>query len=120
MTQSQAFDATLQASPEPTSSRDVQGRGLSKGVTMLAAVNDNAAHGDGVQIFAAGPSRCTACAPTSACKTDVEIEASRGEPRGSILVWRAFAGKMDGGLHPRPCPFDPGRQHWLLVRDLRR
>ena len=87
---------------------------------MLAAVNDNAAHGEGVQIFAAGPSRCTVCAPTSARKTDVEIEASRGEPRGSILVWRAFAGQMDGGLHPRPCPYDPARQHWLLVRDLRR
>jgi hypothetical protein len=72
---------------------------------MLAAVNDNAAHGadrpgecaDGVQIFATGPTYCTACAPTSARKNDVELEVSRGEPRGSILVWR-------GHLHPRPCP----------------
>jgi hypothetical protein len=87
---------------------------------MLAAVNDNAAHGDGVQIFAAGPTYCTACAPTSARKNDVELEVSRGEPRGSILVWRAFAGPISGHLHPRPCPYDAARQHWLLVRDLRR
>ena len=87
---------------------------------MLAAVNDNAVHHDGVQIFAAGPTCCAACAPTSARKSDVEAEASRGEPRGSILVWRAFAGPIDDGPHPRPCPHDAGRRHWLLVRDLRR
>ena len=39
---------------------------------MLAAVNDNAALGDGVQIFAAGPNCCTVCAPTSVRKSDVE------------------------------------------------
>ena len=87
---------------------------------MLAAVNDNAALGDGVQIFAAGPNCCTVCAPTSVRKSDVELEVSRGEPRGSILVWRAFAGPISGHLHPRPCPYDAARQHWLLVRDLRR
>ena len=46
---------------------------------MLAAVNDNAALGDGVQIFAAGPNCCTVCAPTSVRKSDVELEVSRGE-----------------------------------------
>jgi hypothetical protein len=80
---------------------------------MLAAVNDNAALGDGVQIFVAGPNCCTVCAPTSVRKSDVELAVSRGEPRGSILVF-------SGHLRPRPCPYDAARQHWLLVRDLRR
>jgi hypothetical protein len=86
---------------------------------MLAAVNDNAILGDGVQIFAAGPNCCAACAPTNVQKRAVELEASRGEPRGSVLVWRA-AGPISGHLHPRPCPYDAARQHWLLVRDLKR
>ena len=87
---------------------------------MLAAVNNNAALAHGVQIFAAGPNCCTACAPTGVHKSHVELQASRGEPRGSILVWRAFAGPIGAHLHPRPCPYDAGRQHWLLVRDLKR
>jgi hypothetical protein len=58
---------------------------------MLAAVNDNAALGDGVQIFAAGPTCCTACAPTSVRKSDVELEVSRGEPRGSIPFLSSYS-----------------------------
>ncbi len=87
---------------------------------MLAAVNDNAAHGDGVQIFVAGPNCCTVCAPTSVRKSDVELKVSRGEPRGSILAWRVYAGPIDGNPHPRRCPHDARRQHWLLVRHLKR
>jgi len=87
---------------------------------MLAAVNDNAALGDGVQIFAAGPNCYTVCAPIRVRKSDVELAVSRAEPRGSILVWRVFAGPISGHLHPRSCPYDAARQHWLLVRDLRR
>ena len=44
---------------------------------MLAAVNDNAALGDGVQIFAAGPNCCTVCAPTRVRKSDVELLTRR-------------------------------------------
>ena len=87
---------------------------------MLAAVNDNAVHAEGVQIFAGGPNCCAVCAPITISKTVVEAEAGRGEPRGSILAWRAYAGPIDGNPHPRRCPHDARRQHWLLVRHLKR
>ena len=87
---------------------------------MLATVNDNAVHANGVQIFATGPSCCAACAPSTMSRTDVEVAASRGEPLGSILLWRAYPGLIDDNPHPRPCPHDPRRQHWLLVRHIKR
>src|SRR5437667_6752595 len=91
-TQPRAFDQTSLALWNSPTLAQFSGQRFSKGVTMLASVNDNVALGDGIQIFAAGPNCCTVCAPTSVRKSDVELEVSRGEPRGSILVWRAFAG----------------------------
>ena len=74
---------------------------------------EHAAHvngGHGVQIFAAGDNCCAVCAPASLREKEIEMAAARGEPRGSILTWRSRT------AHPRPCPYDGGRQHWLLVR----
>ena len=87
---------------------------------MLEAANDNAVDGHGVQIFAAGDNCYAVCAPARLCKKDIEIAAARGEPRGSILAWRASTVYRDDNSHPRPCPYDSDRQHWLLVRQLKR
>jgi hypothetical protein len=87
---------------------------------MLEAANDNPVHGHGVQIFAAGDNCCAVCAPASLCEKEIEIAAARGEPRGSILTWRASTSHWPDVPQPRPCPHDGGRQHWLLVRQLRR
>ena len=81
---------------------------------MRSAANDNAMDSHGVRIFAAGDNCCAVCAPASLRETEIERAAARGEPRGSILTWRART------PHPRPCPYDGGRQHWLLVRQLKR
>jgi hypothetical protein len=81
---------------------------------MQNAANDNAGYSDGVQIFAAGDNCCAACAPAILREKEVERAAARGEPRGSILTWRARTNIS------RPCPYDGGRQHWLLVRQLKR
>jgi hypothetical protein len=87
---------------------------------MLAIANDNDKHGIGVHIFAAGPSCCAACAPSELSRSVVETEVARKEPRGSVLVWRAFAEPIGGDRLPKPCPHHAGRQHWLLVREIKR
>jgi hypothetical protein len=87
---------------------------------MLAIATDNANHGIGVHIFAAAPSCCAACAPAELSWSAVEAQVARTEPRGSILVWRAFAGAFGADRVPRPCPRHAGRQHWLLVREIKR
>jgi hypothetical protein len=85
-----------------------------KGTSMEHAANDNAVYGRGVQIFAAGDNCCAVCAPAILCEKEIESAAARGEPRGSILTWRSRTAQ------PRPCPYDGGRLHWLLVRQLKR
>jgi hypothetical protein len=87
---------------------------------MLAIANDNTEHVAGVHIFAAGPSCCAACAPSDLSRNAVEAQVARTEPRGSVLVWRAFGGALGGDHVPRPCPHHVGRQHWLLVREIKR
>ena len=81
---------------------------------MEHSVNDNAVYGRGVQIFAAADNCCAVCAPAILCEKEIESAAARGEPRGSILTWRSRTAQ------PRPCPYDGGRLHWLLVRQLKR
>ena len=87
-------------------------RNHTKGDFDEHAANDNG--GRGVQIFAAGDNCCAVCAPASLREKEIEMAAARGEPRGSILTWRSRTAQ------PRPCPYDGGRQHWLLVRQLKR
>ena len=71
-------------------------------------------------VFASGPICCAVCAPRVADRSIVESEVSRREPRGCVLKWNAFTGPVSGEPNPRPCPHNLERQHWLLVRDIKR
>ena len=77
-------------------------------------------HDVGVVVFSAGSVCCAVCAPSGLRSDLVENEVSLREPRGSVLRWRAFQGTVHGVANPRTCPHHPGRQHWLMVRDVRR
>ena len=85
---------------------------------MLAAVNDNAVHAEGVHIFAADRTAAP-YARRSPSKTDVEAEAARGEPRGSILAGVLTPGQSMEIRIPGPVLMMLARQHWLLVRHLK-
>jgi hypothetical protein len=86
----------------------------------MPSVSQTTGHAGGVIVFARGETCCTVCAPISAHKVVVEAEASRREPRGSVLAWRTMHGPIADGPNPRPCPHQAGCVHWILERELRR
>ena len=50
-----------------------------------------------------------------------ELEIVRRIPGGSNTGWTVSVGPFPDGLpNPRTCPSDPHRQHWLLVRGVKR
>src|SRR5204862_8035664 len=72
-------------------------------------------------VYAQGPTRGAVCAPRRASQSAIELEIVRRIPGGSNTGWTLSVGPFPDGLpNPRTCPSDPHRQHWLLVRGVKR
>ena len=82
---------------------------------MKDYVADAAIPSHGVVIFAEGTTCCAACAPEVLNRDQVERAALQQAPNEGC-IWTVFAGNFpDQQPNPRPCPYDVGRRHWLLV-----
>ena len=74
-----------------------------------------------IAVYAQGPTCCAVCAPRRAGQSAIELEIVRRIPGGSNTGWTVSVGPFPDGLpNPRTCPSDPHRQHWLLVRGVKR
>jgi hypothetical protein len=74
-----------------------------------------------IAVYAQGPTCCAVCAPRRASQSAIELEIVRRIPGGSNTGWTVSVGPFPDGLpNPRTCPSDPHRQHWLLVRGVKR
>jgi hypothetical protein len=70
-----------------------------------------------ISVFAEGPTCCAVCAPRTFSRIEIELEVTERDPAASHETWTAREGPFPDGLpNPRPCPNDPSRRHWLLMR----
>ena len=105
------FDGSSERGLEPADSGDVKRTNSCEG-GLRWSMQPTTTAGDGVQIFAAGDN-CCAVARQPAREGNRDGRRERRAARIDPDVASPYS-------YPRPCPYDGGRQHWLLVRQLKR
>lgn len=72
-----------------------------------------------VVVYSSGLVMCSACAPASASRLQVEAAVNAKNPTGIPSRWQVsddeWHGREPGTVGPIACDTDPGRTHWLLA-----